>query len=90
MAIMVGNCRQSLVVSFVSPVSFLAIVPKFLTKTESSHSLPRSFFVKFSFRISLRAWTRMVAVLGQCPARVHLEDTLVGIRPRRLFFILLY
>ena len=28
----------------------------------------------------------MVAVLGQCPARVYPEDALVGILPRRLFF----
>ena len=88
----VGNCRRSFVVSLASPGgSFVASVPNFLTKTESSsHSLPCSFLVKFSFRILLRSWTRTVAVLGQCPANVYLEDALVGIRPCHLFLFRLY
>ena len=78
-------------VSFASPGAYVASVPNFLTKTESSsHSLPRSLLVKCSFWISLWAWTRTVAVFGQYPARVYPEDALVGIRPRCLFLFCLY
>ena len=76
-------------VSLVLPVSF-SIPFEFLTRMESySLYLPRSFFVKFSFRVALWAWTRMIVVLSQYLARVYPEDALMFVRPLVYSFLVL-
>ena len=50
-----------------------------------SRSFPRSFLVKFSFRITLRTWPSIVVIIGQSPACVS-GDTHV----RPLIYFIFY